>query len=175
MATSTNWMFSFCGIEAKKESLRLICPWKFHIFGCYRVVYCASFCEKFTIACSEVLTGKQKGNPKSFPLSFPSDHGSFSYCHKCGMILSECFMLAVVNFAWRNAQVLHHFISTNEAVNENIFFVYLPSRLRAETNELPPSSWAKWLLSTKFFCISLCRKAKKIYFSGPRKSAECNW
>lgn len=142
--------------KPKKSVLALKFALEIHtIFGCYRAVYRASFTEKFTIACSEVLMGSKKETPNlsllvSACLFQPARHR---------MILSECFMLAVVNFAWRNARVLHHFIPTNEASNEKyIFSVRLSSIAIAgpkRMNFLLFLSPAKCLLSTNFFALNV--------------------
>lgn len=112
--------------------------------------------EKFTIACGEVLTGgarwKWKGN------SNPPQPTSVR--HENAKWYSKCFMLAVVNFAWRTARALASFRAApaNEASNEKILFfsgeLYLPSRLRGpqRMNFLRSGwSWECWL-STKMLC-----------------------
>lgn len=68
-------------------------------------------------------------------------------------------MLAVVNFAWRNAQVLHHFISTNEAVNEKYFFRLSPIAI-ASQNEWTSSFFSsEMIIEHEIFCIRGWRKS----------------
>lgn len=180
------------GDGSQQKALMLNLPLKIFTFSVVIELFIvASFAgeeeKNFTIACGEVLMGSKKETSNLFlparrlPLEKKGAPTSVS-CRlvKCWMIFCECFMLMAVNFAWRNARVLHHFISTNEPSNEKYFFrlssIAIATAKRMNFLLFP---LRKCFTSTKILHLMGRKKKEKKKVWGENlfssKSAECNW